>query len=1074
MKNTYLFKTVILIVFGITSTTTSYSQDQKIQKIQKALKQQEQQSANTGSATTTFSTTTRQEQIKIPICTIQEDNIEAPIFISCNNEGNQVRETSSWVGLGWSLNAGGAITRKVIGSDDFSREGYYFNSNNVNNSMIFNNNPIDWYGLLNTDASPDIFNFQVNSFSGQFVIYNQKVVLLSQQALKVDVIVGESESEKKPVTFVITDSKGIKYTFSETEYRITQPYEFARELKEEKDIPQPCPNSDSFAFKQKEQNCDIAWHLTKIESPTGGRINLTYVDEISLDYYAGRYEYNQWFVTHFYSYVENHSKRLTQISWPRGSILFDAENVRADLSTPASDGTKPARALTGIRLFNGDGDLVRQFALGQSYMQDPLSSGFLSQRLVLNSLTEQSPDSKESQMYKFDYYPGSLPARYSKSIDYWGFYLKNDNTTLKPNLYKYSTTSALYPSNYCILSKHGNSYPIMRQSDGVNLDPNILDTKVGVISKITYPTGGYTTYEYELNDYYLDGNIFTGGGLRISAIKTYEGANASPLIKQFEYRDPTKNISSGRIISLPILGYNAFFRGGTPLRFSTSQAELQRTRSGFIGYTTVTEKQVNPTGKMLGETIYQYSCPGSYGETDDGCDDGDVCALMVMPVYYHSFYPREQSLIDDYIKDNDLALPAIPEYDWNRGLLLKEITKDASLKTLREVEYTYNKLEDWHISKVPGIRFKSFGDDRDGIFGVSRYYIPSGWRYLKECKETNYTDSGQPIVNIERYSYDNYGHMLPTKVEICNSDNTIKTKKIYYGLDNPSGISTDAETLAYLNDNHILSTVLKEEVFVDSMQIDGTITNYQLTERWGIVPVCSSINKYTGGKYVTQVIFDDYNENNKLLGYHNFGDVNISFIRGPLDYIFAKLVNACYHEVAYTGFEENSSEITTNQWVTLKTTPWSIYTDAMIGNKCAGTTATDAIIYCSGLPSGKYTVSLYAKRLNNSIGGKVVIPNGYTYDLSDEWHLLKKEITINSSQLFEIKVTNAKIDELTLIPVGAQITTYTWMYGVGITSETDTNGQTTHYEYDGLGRLTLVKDSKGNVLKRYDYNYQRQ
>jgi uncharacterized protein RhaS with RHS repeats len=37
-------------------------------------------------------------------------------------------------------------------------------------------------------------------------------------------------------------------------------------------------------------------------------------------------------------------------------------------------------------------------------------------------------------------------------------------------------------------------------------------------------------------------------------------------------------------------------------------------------------------------------------------------------------------------------------------------------------------------------------------------------------------------------------------------------------------------------------------------------------------------------------------------------------------------------------------------------------------------------------------------------------------------------------------------------------------------SETDANDRITYYEYDGLGRVLLVRDGEKNVLKTYEYH----
>lgn len=55
----------------------------------------------------------------------------------------------------------------------------------------------------------------------------------------------------------------------------------------------------------------------------------------------------------------------------------------------------------------------------------------------------------------------------------------------------------------------------------------------------------------------------------------------------------------------------------------------------------------------------------------------------------------------------------------------------------------------------------------------------------------------------------------------------------------------------------------------------------------------------------------------------------------------------------------------------------------------------------------------------------------------------------------------------------AMVTTYTYNLLMGITSETDPSGKTIFYEYDGLGRLRLIKDQNGKILKQFDYLYKQ-
>ena len=71
--------------------------------------------------------------IDIPIYTVTDGSLQLPISISYHASGIKVSEIASWAGLGWTLNAGGIISRSVVGKSD---EDGFFETAVQNSSQI--------------------------------------------------------------------------------------------------------------------------------------------------------------------------------------------------------------------------------------------------------------------------------------------------------------------------------------------------------------------------------------------------------------------------------------------------------------------------------------------------------------------------------------------------------------------------------------------------------------------------------------------------------------------------------------------------------------------------------------------------------------------------------------------------------------------------------------------------------------------------------------------------------------------------------------------------------------------------
>jgi hypothetical protein len=124
-------------------------------------------------------------QVTVPLYQIKEGGLTLPVSLSYNSSGNKVADMASWVGLGFSLNAGGCITRTIYGFPD---EGQY-----INPAFAMPSTPT--FGqvksvLMNTlDYRPDVFCFNFNGKSGKFMLSNNTTITVSpHQNLKIEAL----------------------------------------------------------------------------------------------------------------------------------------------------------------------------------------------------------------------------------------------------------------------------------------------------------------------------------------------------------------------------------------------------------------------------------------------------------------------------------------------------------------------------------------------------------------------------------------------------------------------------------------------------------------------------------------------------------------------------------------------------------------------------------------------------------------------------------------------------------------------------------------------------------------------
>jgi hypothetical protein len=493
-------------------------------------------------------------EITIPIYTVKSGPLQMPISVSYHASGLKVLETSSWVGSGWALNAGGVISRTVAGAPDdrgllaahtqyghfhdYGYNNYLFALGSTNNCAgvpgcpIGASYPPDDFGIANgtKDGEPDLYFFNFNGYQGKFFFRDDRTpVLVPQQDLKIEPIVADESAGPVLISmpgFVITTPDGTKYYFGKNQ-----------EADGHIDAIETTSSINTNTMSITGQDAVSSWYLTKVVSVDNQfSIKLYYAAEKSSNYFISNYPvYNINNETGFealhgtYGYdmekVFVDGVRLSQIVFSNGVVNFEDGVVRSDLSDFASKTLVDVANLTAKSLgaisITDNGSVCKKFRFDQTYFIDNSSpiNGFFTNsypqlssiqsdkyRLRLDAIQEISCDGSISiPPYKFDYYthgttPNFAPRKLTFGQDHWGFYngITNNSSLVPTYLLKG------VPQEGADREAH---WPAMRD---------------GSLQKISYPTGGSTTFDYEPHDTY--GSMTTTNSVyRTSPSVGYDG-----------------------------------------------------------------------------------------------------------------------------------------------------------------------------------------------------------------------------------------------------------------------------------------------------------------------------------------------------------------------------------------------------------------------------------------------------------------------------------------------------------------------------------------------------------------------
>jgi YD repeat-containing protein len=680
VMNVKLICFFLVALINIFTFTTSYSQSQNQIPIPKVIPPSPDAAELGKYGNTPVGLHTGIPDISIPLYTVKSGNLEVPISISYHASGIKVSEIASWVGLGWSLNAGGVVSRCTVGKSD---EGGFWNLAVKKATQLTES---DYYYMKaiadGGDGESDYYFFNFNSRSGKF-IYQQNDNInpfqIPQTPLKI---------RFAGAGFEIVDETGTKFIFNQIE--------------------------TTFLMDGSGEAINSAYYLSEILSANGkDKIQFTY--EPDNGYFEGTTTYTETIgpkavqIGEAVGIVSDHQRststssrlilpvRLKEIIFATGIVKFIKDNSRSDLPDNSRLGE--------IHIFpkNADGSYPiepsKRIVFGEGYF----GTGLNDYRLKLTEVIEKDALQNTIRKHTFSYNETiGLPSRDSKAQDWWGFY--NGQT---------SNTSLIATETITVA---GNQYNV----GGANREPNATAMAASILNKIIYPTGGYTEFIYE--PHYYAGGVVKTPQSRFAA----SGAmgNTSGLLSQtVTFTVSTSGWAKVNTYCSDVTDAEPFFSTVTLKKQNDTQLVLNHVYSPYLfsPYTSSLTKEF--TVYLIGGNVYELTVM-SKGHSTSTLFNGGAFAQATVNWTEQNTGQKIMAgglrvkTIKDYSSTN--AIPITKEYSYGAqglgsGVLLIPTYGLNSAK--REIDWIFNAS--WSNGAQTGCDVAKYAGTRMVITGTS-------------------------------------------------------------------------------------------------------------------------------------------------------------------------------------------------------------------------------------------------------------------------------------------------------------------------------------------------------------------
>jgi len=1008
--------------------------------------------------------------ISIPLYTIRLKGMDIPVSLSYHASGIKYRQSNGDVGVGWSLNPGYRVSRTVYGLEDdrYNMVPSLMDSIQAHNegldrdkflSQLVNEQDVDFPQPVmpqsKIDGEYDLFNYSLPTESGSFFITDRQtksVQTFEESNTKITYQKGTSSLTilKGFLNFDLTDDKGNKYLFGERNTNDLNYFE--------------SPPSDA--------TLGTAWAMTDIITALGDQL---------------KFKYNRLHVSGWQSQTRTESIKEGPGCWPEGV------RINATVSSQTTGGN-PYESFSLAEMISGQEKIIlTRNAAGfitdlkvttLANIQIKLVKFYYTNnpyqyQVFLDSIQVKDKNSTNIQTFRFDYYDKNYTGEIG--ADQWGFSQSGLNHTYLHNEIAND-----------IIRQDDNGIPTPVTTLIGGFTNRILPTSdIYSLKSITYPTGGKTEYQYESNRYQVSGNAtISGGGLRIRRI-TSNDLISNTMVHDFTYGTDGLGIpkmhvnesffSDETAIIEEIDNYFILSRGITYSTAMLGDVSATGFTASLVSYPEVTETYSN--GAKL---IHKYSIgtefePGVL-EIRLGVNRCGIALTYGGARHVTGYRFWDKPLLKEKIyltADNDTVKKEVYEYASN----LASIT-GLKVKVFARASGYNDVLYNYHYSTMVGSFFRyspytiTYGKNllvglHETIYQGNNKItstVQNQYNGRKQlAKVTTYTSIGEKTYTFLSYATDYIPgtDFIDTMVGKNIISEPIEKVEVKESIGGQYSILTGLIT-KYKNDN----PALPESILNIENSSPVELSSFKFSNRSiGILPTNGSPAAFAPDNlYKTKITFDIYDSANNLVQTTKANNPPTTYIWDyNKNYPIAEISNAQASQVAYTSFEaDGTGNLILDQALNI------INGDGITGTRCYSNNGT--ITRMSLDPSQTYLVSLWTKNglpsYNGYNGSTLTVPLANSWvsgKTLNNWTYREKELSGVTS--INIIGSGGLIDEVRIYPKQAQMVTYTYNPLIGITGQCNINNQITYYEYDGLGRLSMIKDEEKNILKKICYNY---